>query len=262
MASKENWSSPDLAKKLEEQAEENKEYRHALYKKIELHTRDHILDIGCGTGVITQDIAEFTNGHVTGIDINAETLLYAQNYLQDLNITLVRSHAMNLPFKDNTFDAVVFCGVLMYIPDKQKAVNEMARVTKNGGVVLATMEPDYGNVIVYPENCAFPIVFNDLEKIGADLKTGRKLRALFSRAGLDPEVGMFTEYFDELNQDPEEQVKRFLNRFWFIERSLKQNGWTSGKIEEYKQTQIDLIKKKIFFHFLPAFYAIGKKYVK
>jgi ubiquinone/menaquinone biosynthesis C-methylase UbiE len=259
MPSKENWASPDLAKKLEEQAEENKEYRHTLYKKIALQTKQHILDIGCGTGVITKDIAEHTTGKVTGIDMSTDSLFYAHNYLKGLNIPLIGAQAMDLPFKDNTFDLVVFCGVLMYVPDKQKAVNEMARVTKNGGVVLATVEPDYGNVIVYPEDPALLVVFKNLEKIGADLKTGRKLRSLFSKAGLDPEVGMFTEYFDEFNQDPEEQVLHYLERFWFIERSLRQNGWTSEQIEEYKQTQITLIKNKILFQFLPAFYAIGSK---
>ncbi|MGD2248203.1 MAG: methyltransferase domain-containing protein [Candidatus Methanofastidiosia archaeon] len=259
MPPKENWTSPDLAKKLEEQAEENKEYRHTLYKKVALQTKQHVLDIGCGTGVITKDIAEHTTGKVTGIDMSTDSLLYAQNYLKGLNITLIGAQAMDLPFKDNAFDLVVFCGVLMYVPDKQKAVNEMARVTKKNGIVLATVEPDYGDVIVYPEDPALQVVFNDLENIGADLKTGRKLRSLFSKAGLDPEVGLFTEYFDELNLDPDNQVKHYLERFWFIERSLRQNGWTSEQIEEYKQNQINLIKNRILFQFLPVFYAIGRK---
>lgn len=253
------WTTDEMVQKLKEQAEENKDYRHRLYEKVGIKRKQNILDIGCGTGVITEDIALSTEGTVTGIDIDSAALACAQKKVSRLGVNLVKADAMDLPFKESTFDLVVFCGVLMYIKDKQKAVNEMARVTREGGIILATLEPDYGNVICYPEDPALPPVFESLEEMGADIRTGRKLRSLFSNAGLQPEIGIFTEYFEDLSKNTKEQVDLFLKRFWFIERALVRKGWTQQRIKEYKKERIQLIEDSIIFHLLPAFYAIGRK---
>ncbi len=255
----EGWTTDELVQKLKEQAEENKEYRHNLYEKVNIKKNQRILDIGCGTGVITEDIALLTEGSVSGIDVDSTALALAQKKVSRLRVNLIKANAVDLPFKSNTFDLVVFCGVLMYIKDKQKAVHEMARVTRKGGAVLATLEPDYGNIICYPEDPALPPVFENLEDMGADIRTGRKLRSLFSNAGLKSEVGIFTGYFEDLSKSTEEQVDLFLKRFWFIEKVLVRKGWTQQKIDQYKKERIQLIKDNRIFQLLPAFYAIGRK---
>jgi ubiquinone/menaquinone biosynthesis C-methylase UbiE len=258
MSDKGEWTTDDWVKNLKEQAEYFKEYRHNLYKKVSLKTKGQILDIGCGTGVITKDIAEYTHGRVTGIDIDHEKLHHAFKLLSRFpSVTLLQGNAVDLPFKDNTFDLVVFTVVLMYVPDKQKAVNEMARVTKKNGIVLATMEPDYASSISYPEDCTLPLFFKSMEKLGADLKMGRKLRYLFGKANLKTEIGIHTWNFDFINEEKGKKI--FLKQFWLIEKTLIQHGWTEDSIQSYKQEKLQLIEDNLAFSFMPVYYAIGRK---
>jgi ubiquinone/menaquinone biosynthesis C-methylase UbiE len=255
------WTTVDWVKILEQQAKYYRRYRHRLYEKVDLKNKQKILDIGCGTGAITKDIALMTKGHVVGIDIDSEKLSYARKVLSGTSASLVTGDWLHLPFKDETFDMVVFCIVLMYIEDQQRAVREMARVTQKNGICLATMEPDYVSTIQYPENPVFTLLFENLKEMGADLGTGRKLRSLFGRAGMETKVGVHTWDFDIMNKSRKEQKKLFLDRFWLSDKIFRKNGWTQKQINEYKKEQLQIIEKGLRFTFLPVFYAIGKKQV-
>lgn len=251
--------TPDeWVKFLKDQADQTKEFRHSLYEKVDLKNKRKILDIGCGTGAITADIAASTKGDVTGLDIDYKKLEKAK-MVADPCVTFVRADAVNLPFKDNTFDLVACSVVLLYIKDKQRAINEMTRVTGENGIVLATMEPDHSGALFYPEDAFYPLFLQDLRKMGADLCNGRKLRYLFGNAGLRTEIGINIYDFDWNNKDSKEQLDEYLNWFWMAENIFCKNGWTEQQIEEYKQEQIRLIKSNQFFYYLPVFYAIGKK---
>lgn len=256
-----NWTTKDWVKKLKQQAEDSKKYRHKLYKKVDMKNKRKILDVGCGTGAVTMDIAEFTKGEIIGIDIDKEKFKHAKNLLTNVhNIKLMEADVLNLPFENETFDLVLFNIVLIYITDHQKAVNEMTRVTRKNGIVLATLEPDYEKRIDYPESPVAPLILKRMEEIGADLCTGRKLKYLFTKAGLKTKVGMDTET-DEyiLLKDDKKHLKTFTNEFWVIEKVFSKYGWTKEQIEKYKYEEIERIKSGLSFHFTPCFYAIGKK---
>jgi ubiquinone/menaquinone biosynthesis C-methylase UbiE len=255
----ETFTIDEWAKFLKHQANHTKKERHTLYEKVELKTKKNILDIGCGTGAIVADIASLTTGRITGIDTDKERLSYTRATTHIPGLTLVGADAQDLPFKDETFDLVVFSVVLMYVKDKQKAVTEMARVTQKNGIVLATMEPDHAGTLLYPEDEWHPFFIKDLKEMDADLRVGRKLKYLFTRAGLKTEVGMSNYGSDIRIKDTEKQLEDFLNRFWVTERLFQKNGWTDSQIKEYKQNKIELIKNGLYFFFLPVFYAIGKK---
>lgn len=258
MSKKREWTINDWVRTLREQAEYFKEYRHALYEKVNLKSKKKILDIGCGTGVITKDIALRTDGYVTGIDVDGEKLVHARQLVRDIpRITLVKADCQQLPFADDTFDLVVFCLVLMYVNDKQKAVTEMVRVAKKGGTILATMEPDYASTVHYPENSALPLFFKNMEEFGADLYMGRKLRYIFGKAGLKTEIGIHMWNFDFMKNGKE--LDLFLKQFWIFERTLSRNGWTPHQISTYKRQQIQLIEDGLSFSFMPVYYAIGTK---
>lgn len=250
-------TTEDWVRHLKDQAAHTEEHRHTLYEKVNIHNKMNILDVGCGTGVITADIASLTKGRVTGIDIDCKKLDRAKPLVSD-RITLLEADASHLPFKDETFDLAVFSVVLMHIQDKQKAVNEMARVTQKNGIVLATMEPDHGGALYYPENKMYPFFIKDVEEMGSDPYIGRKLKYLFGKAGLKTEIGMYTYDFDSMNNN-KEQLKDFLNRFWIAEKLFLKNGWTQQQIHNYKREQIHLIENDLYFSFLPVFYAIGTK---
>ncbi len=256
---KDGWTIDDWIKKLKQQAEDSSEYRHNLYEKVALESKKKILDVGCGTGAVTLDIALLTTGEVVGVDIDKEKLQEAERVLSQIpNITLMESDVLDLPFDDGTFDLVVFNIVLMYIKDQQRAVNEMARVTEKGGHVLATLEPDYATRIDYPEAPFMPMVLRNLEELGADLETGRKLKYLFNIAGLKTTIGMETES-NYIIMDDETALNCFLSDFWNLQKLLDREGWSQQQIDRYKEEEIERLKNGQSFHFTPCFYAIGMK---
>ncbi|MFC1948075.1 class I SAM-dependent methyltransferase [Chloroflexota bacterium] len=97
---------------------------------------DRILDAGCGTGIFTLDFLN-TGAIVTGLDISRGMLLNAITGLKNLPFFAVQGDMLNLPFKDNLFEKTVSITALEFIEDAQTAVNELFRVTRPGGVVIA-----------------------------------------------------------------------------------------------------------------------------
>lgn len=257
--SRQNIHTPEeWADILKKQADFTKEHRHNLLEKIDIKTKKTILDVGCGTGAVTADIASLTDGHITGIDVDDKKLAFAKEAVPD-HVDLLRADVLTLPFADNTFDLVTFSVVLTHIHPQQQAVNEMARVTKKGGIVLASMEPDYAGTLNYPKTTADPVFNKYFEGIGVEMKTGRKLRYLFGKAGLKTEIGLCSGILDSLKKDSEKQVENFLENFEKRKKPLLEHGWTDEQIEEWKQEMSGLIRDELIFSFCPCFYAIGKK---
>lgn len=96
------------------------------------------LDVGCGTGYTTEAILKWSaHGEVVGIDLTPQQLNKAVKKLKSRRDTLfLRGDAENLPFKKNTFNAVVSVGAIEYFPDPKRVIQEMARVVKPGGKVV------------------------------------------------------------------------------------------------------------------------------
>lgn len=103
-----------------------------------MHPGEAVLDIGCGAGVDLFVAHHFVGarGRVCGVDITAEMVAHAQSALRHAHlphITVQRSSAEALPFKDATFDVVISNGVLNLSPMKSQAFAEIARVLKPHG---------------------------------------------------------------------------------------------------------------------------------
>lgn len=98
-----------------------------------------ILDIGCGPGSITVDIAKrIPVGHITGIENESEVLEEGRRLSQrenQSNITFEVGDAHHLKYDDESFDMVHVHQVLQHIADPVKALAEMRRVVKPGGFV-------------------------------------------------------------------------------------------------------------------------------
>ncbi|MCP4020437.1 MAG: methyltransferase domain-containing protein [Desulfobacteraceae bacterium] len=91
-----------------------------------------ILDIGCGTGLMTRQLAK--ENEVWGVDISGGLLQVAAGE----GLKPVRSSADALPFKDDDFDLVVCMGVLPYYADPEKILAQICRVVKPGGKMIVT----------------------------------------------------------------------------------------------------------------------------
>ncbi|WP_460450515.1 class I SAM-dependent methyltransferase [Alsobacter sp. SYSU BS001988] len=106
-----------------------------------------ILDVGCGTGSLTFTLAEMAGrGPLTGIDVAEPYLAYARSRSTGDDISFQRADATDLPFGDGAFDRALSCLVLQFTPDPAKAVAEMARVVRPGGVVAACVWDSYGGM--------------------------------------------------------------------------------------------------------------------
>ncbi len=113
----------------------------------------NILDVGCGPGTITAGFAVLApQGHVTGIDMGAEVLEHARTSAEQqalTNITFQVGSVLELPFPDNTFDIVHAHQVIQHTTDQVKALQEMRRVTKDGGIV-AVRDADMAAMTWFP----------------------------------------------------------------------------------------------------------------
>lgn len=99
-----------------------------------------ILDLCTGTGDIAIYIAKniIKEGDVIGADFSQEMLKIAKFKARNVeNIDFVVADALNLPFKDEEFDACFICFGLRNVIDIKKCLQEMKRVTKKGGVVTS-----------------------------------------------------------------------------------------------------------------------------
>ena len=111
----------DFIKKLELQALETAEERMPLYLEVGLKDAKLILDVGCGPGMVTRDIAHLTKGKVIAIDDSEDMIKVAKDVLKAYkNVELRVGNAENLPFDKNMFDIVTCNLVLMWADDPQK----------------------------------------------------------------------------------------------------------------------------------------------
>lgn len=94
------------------------------------------LDVGCGAGALTETIlAQSAPAAVTGVDPSASFLDAARARVGDKRATFLPGDAMALDFADGQFDAVVSGLALNFVPDPARALFEMARVTRPGGLL-------------------------------------------------------------------------------------------------------------------------------
>lgn len=108
-----------------------------LVKRMALHPGEHVLDVGCGTGIVARRAAQQVgdDGVVVGVDLNEGMLDVARKKSAEMDpaIEWRQGDATDLPFDDGSFDAVVCQQVLQFIPEPEKALREMGRVLAPGG---------------------------------------------------------------------------------------------------------------------------------
>jgi len=119
---------------------------------IALAARLRWLDVGCGNGAFTELlVARCAPSAVTGIDPSEGPLTHARSRTDARIADFRQGGALALPFEDREFDAAVMALAINFVPDASKAVAEMVRVVKPGGLIATyvwdipgggfTMEP-------------------------------------------------------------------------------------------------------------------------
>jgi SAM-dependent methyltransferase len=110
----------------------------------EVRDGDRVLDVGAGTGAVALTIeATMASSQVVGVDPSAGLLEYGRGRAKSARVRFEVGDAQALRFEDGAFDKTVAQLVMNFIPDHAKALHEMLRVTRPGGVVGACVW-DYG----------------------------------------------------------------------------------------------------------------------
>jgi ubiquinone/menaquinone biosynthesis C-methylase UbiE len=149
-----------------------------------------LLDVGCGPGTITCDLARLVApGRVIGVDTSEEVLAEARAVARQAGLSTVDFQVgtvFGLPFGDDTFDVVHAHQVLQHVGDPVAALVEMRRVCRPGGIVAAR-DGDYPGFRHYPDDPELDraiAAYGELTRAnGANWDAGRRLLAWAHAAG-------------------------------------------------------------------------------
>lgn len=111
------------------------EWAELLVETVELTPGRRVIDVACGTGVVTRAAQERVGGRgaVVGLDVNESMLTVARRLRPEIDWR--QGDATQLPFPDAEFDVALCQSGLMFFPDPAAALREMARVVKPTGTV-------------------------------------------------------------------------------------------------------------------------------
>jgi SAM-dependent methyltransferase len=151
-----------------------------------------LLDIGCGPGTITADLAQLVApGQAVGLDASGDVIAQAQAYAASRGITNLRCEVgdlFSLGYDDAAFDVVHAHQVLQHLPDPGAALTELRRVLRPGGV-LAVRDSDYGAFVWAPADAALDrwmeLYLAVTGRNGHNARIGPSLLGLAHRAGFD-----------------------------------------------------------------------------
>ncbi len=250
----------------------NKDYwRSILVPLLNLRQDSVVLDVGCGMGFIGQNLAEYVpEGKIIGIDLDAKLIELArkvsEKFLPDRVFEYQVGDACDLPVESNKVDLSICQCLLMHLDNPRKAIEEMRRVTKTGGRVVA-IEPDYASSSYFDtaaeemhysfdQRVSF-LRWEMLRKLGkkklgkGDDDIGTKIPFLFHQAGLsvvdvrslDRILWLVPPYQREGNDIELEHVlfdPEFIMEKLDRHRDFLSGGGTEDEYREY----IDLLKKE------------------
>jgi len=118
---------------------QNGRWRRAMIDHIVPEHPALVLDVACGPGGVSLQLAERTRANVVGVDLTLEMLRQGRRNVAERamgeRVRLIAGRGEQLPFPDATFDALTFTYLLRYVDDPEATLRELARVVKPGGVV-------------------------------------------------------------------------------------------------------------------------------
>lgn len=185
-----------------------------------------LVDLGCGPASITAGLAEaVAPGPTTGVDLDPELPADAGG------VRLVRADVCDLPFPDDTFDAIFACALLQHLPDPLRALREAFRIARPGAVI-GIADIDTSCYLISPADPRLTAAFEVNAKLRAgNPQTGRQLRGLLHEAGFRRCTAQARAFH---HGDPAQtQALAEYNATWFstpavVERVVAQ-GWATAE---------------------------------
>lgn len=129
------WNATEYAKNSSEQ----QKWARELIAKLHLHGDERVLDLGCGDGKVTAEIAEqLPRGEIVGVDLSQDMVDFAKRTFDVPNLSFSQADARSLNF-ENEFDVVFSNAVLHWVYDHEPVLRGIRRSLKTGGRILLQM---------------------------------------------------------------------------------------------------------------------------
>ena len=207
-----------------------------------LKSGDRLLDVGCGPGTITMDLAELVApGNVIGLDRSKEVIERAREAAEArelANLSFEVGDVYNLEFEDSSFDVVYAHQVLQHLSDPIRALEEMRRVLRDGGW-LAVRDGDYGAFSWSPPSEGLDRwmeLYHDITREnGAEANAGRYLVGWVEGAGFESPEPTTSDWTYETAEEREWWADLWADRVLYSEfarQGLEYGLTTSEELSE------------------------------
>lgn len=207
------WSNPDalppqaaaeLAAFIDARSDmpDQAQAHEALIDALQPQPGQHLIDVGCGSGVIARRLAVRVqpNGHVLGVDISQAMIAFAQRQALPAGLRFQQATALALPCAESTFDGAAAARLIMHVDDPLAVLREVRRVLRSDGR-LALLEADWGTLALDHSDRSLTrrIIDWRTDAIDGDNWMGRQLvrRCLEAGYGIDSVQVLVTVASDE-----------------------------------------------------------------
>ena len=192
------------AKRLDSKVNADEFIDDFLFSHIKNEKGFHILDAGCGAGMIASSIAKrFEKTTVTGLDISEQRIAKAKEKVVELsNVDFTVGSIYDIPIEDESKDLIYTRFLLEYLKEPFQAIQELRRICKKGGTVVL-QDLDAQLVSHFPQDILYlNEMLEGLAETGFDPYIGRKLYNFGRLAGftdIDTDIRIYHKIVGKIN---------------------------------------------------------------
>ena len=226
--------------------------RHYLYDQVKVKQAPLVLEVGCGTGAILQDLAKFTKATTYGIDLDPSRLNQAGRHSPSCRLACGDAH--RLPYPAGSFPITLCHFLLMWVSQPVQVLREMRRVTQPGGAILVLAEPDYSQRRDFPKEMLRlgRLQTESLRNQGADPELGGQLTDLLGMAGIQVvETGIIKQ------SAPEGGILAEWESEWSLLRSDLAGTLPTEELDRVQALDLKAWNNGQHINFIPTHYAWG-----
>ncbi len=132
-----------------------------------------VLEVGCGTGQMTNFLGLVSTRTVIGADQSVASLTLGQRFRDQFdlkNVNFVQANIFAMPFAENSFDTVICSGVLHHTPDPKGGFLEILKLVKPGGTILIGLYNTYARIPLGLRKLLFTATGNTFRKLDAHMR--------------------------------------------------------------------------------------------
>ena len=243
-------------------------YKQMSLNLLELRLGMRVLDVGCGIGIDLPSLADRVGvqGEVTGIDHDSDLVQVAlQTIASDgrPNLRVVQGDAEQMPFAGAQFDRVRADRVVQHILRPQRAIAEMWRVLRPGGI-LTMVEPDWRTIALYPGSPAggdddrtLSRVLECYQRRQAHALIGRQLHALLhQKQGVWEQIQIQVICFTHTSWPAVDAVLQITAAASTL---IQENPMMKEEMDAWLYTIETAAQQGQFFASVPLFFASARK---